>query len=311
MPTIQRSTLLVGGGKITHGAYSFLHLQPFNIRLTLDRMQIAPQTIGLLDERMLDVDAKLAVQPDGAWTAAARAALWPYASTRPGASIFAGDTDLVINCLTDERYTAKAAAITKMPDILLSASKSMIGQAEYTLLGQDNTAWTGADRFFAIDNIAYTDPALTVATIRTQPYTGVWGAVPGFNSIETEDGWTITFDLGLAPANSDSYGRLDWRMQSLQVRASCTPINISPTQIRDALYIQDAAAFVRGGSMQAKGNGLVITGADATVPVTIANCALVEGGFRFGSNVYRQDMISFLSTRTLAAGIPQPLFVLA
>jgi len=310
MPTIPRSTLSIGGGKISHGAYSFLHLQPFNIRLTLDRMQIAPQTIGLLDERMLDVDAKLTVQPDGAWTAASRAALWPYASTRPGASMFAGDIDLIINCLNDEQYTAKAAAITRMPDMLLSASKTMIGQAEYTLLGQDNTAWNVADRFFTIDTAPYSDPNLTVATIKTQPYVGAWGAIAGFTSIETEDGWTITFDLGVAPANSDSWGRLDWRLQSVQVRASCIPINVTATQIRDALYIQDGGAYLRGGSMQAKGNQLVITGADASVPVTIPNCALVEGGYRYGSNVYRQDMISFLSTRLLASGVPQPLFIL-
>lgn len=309
MPTTARANLSIGPGKLTIGSYSFAHLQPFTLRLVLDRMQISPQHIGNLDERMLDVDAKLSVQPDGAWTPESRAALWPYASFRPGASLFAGDTDLTINCINAEKYRAEAAAVTKMPDILLSASKTMIGQAEFTLLGKDNTSWVGVDRFFSIGVEAYTDPALTVASIKTQPYTAAWGTV--LTGIETEDGFNVSFDLGLAPAPSDSWGRLDWRFQSLQVRVSCIPINVTATQIRDALFIQDGNAYQRGGSMQAKGQPLTITGADGTVPITIPNAVFAEGGYRFGSNVYRQDAISFLSTRILTSGAPQALFTLA
>lgn len=302
----------MGPGKVTHGGHTFYSKGAAAVPVELDTFDVGTAAHGPLDKRLLDFSARVVVVPDGAWTAAARAALFPYATTRPGDSLGAGDPDLVIHCINQERYTAECAILTKIPSLFLGAKETMIGEAEYTLLRKDNVALTAADSLIKRETgQAYVDSPLTVASIKTQPYTGAWGAVTGFTNIETEDGWTIDFDLTVEPVKSDAVGRLDLRFQSLMIRASCVPLNVDPDNIEAKLHYQDAGALLRGGSLQAKGAALTITGADAATSFTMANAVLVRGGYRFGSNTLRQDALTWVSTRTLTAGAPDALFTLA
>lgn len=312
MSSIARSALFIGPGKITHAGHTYYQKAAAALPIELDRAALITEGHGLLDYRILDILGRLTVQPDGAWTANARAALWPYSNTRPGASLGASDPDLVLHCYNQEIYTAKCAVLTKMPDLFLGARETIIGEAEYTLIREDNKNWTEADSLLALSSGSFADSALTVASIKTQPYTGVLTAITGYTAIESEEGWSVSFDLGVTLKGSDSYGTLDIFFQSLAVTVSCVPVNITPTDLLSKF--QGTAGLKRGASLQALGTHAAqfkLTGADGTDIITFPNAGLVKGGFRFGSNVYRQDAITIVATRTLAAGAPVALFTLA
>jgi hypothetical protein len=307
MLSIPRTSLEIGPAKYTFGGHSF-YSKGASLVLEPERVQLATDRHGLLDERRVDLVGQLTVTPDGAWTAAARSALWPYANTTPGASLGLGSPNLVINCndSADTRYTAKTAILSAMPQLLLSSRQSMIGQATFDLIREDNKAPNEADSFLVRDTEVYSDAALTVASLKTQAYTGAWGNV--LTGIETEDGWTVDFALNLDRKGSNRYGTVDIRFASLQVTASCIPINQSVADIFENLRLN---AWTAGQSEQNVGQALTLTGEDGTVAITIANSSLVRGSLRFGATEYRQAGISFVSTRQLLSGAPQALFTLA
>src|SRR5262245_20838909 len=142
MSSIARSALTIGPGKITHAGHTYYQKSAAALPLELERSALVTEGHGPLDYRLLDNLGRLTVTPEGAWTSTARAALWPYASTRPGASLGASDPDLTISCYNTELYTCKCAILTKMPDLFLGARETIIGDAEYTLLREDNKNWT-------------------------------------------------------------------------------------------------------------------------------------------------------------------------
>ncbi len=310
MSSILRSALEIGPAKFTAGGHTFyskgadLVIDPQYVKLATDRH-------GSLDSRITDMLGKVTVTPDGAWTAASRAALWPYASTSPGASLGTGDPTLVIHCndSAGTRYTGKCAILTQMPQLLLSAKASMIGQAEYTLIRADNQAPSAADQFLLRDAAAFSDATFTVASLKTQAYTGAYGGV--LTGIETEDGWTVNFSLSLQPKLSDRYGTIDFRFADLEVAISGIPINISVEDILAAIRSAGATGWTAGQSMQAAGQAFTLTGEDSTVAITIPNVFAERGQFRFGATDYRQGGITFASTRTLSAGANVALFTLA
>lgn len=310
MASIARSVFEIGPAKFTHGAHTFyskgaeLIIDPQYVSMATDRH-------GTLDRRIVDMLGKVNVTPDGAWTSTARAALFPYANTAPGASLGVADTDLVINCNdgSNTRYTAQCAILTQMPQLLLGARRSMMGQAEYTLIRQDNVSPNTANSFILRDTSAYADSAITVASIKTQAYTGALSGI--LTGIETEDGWTVNFELSVSPKMSDRYGTIDIRFADLEVSVSCVPINSTVDTIMTAIRAAGTAGWTAGQSMQGAGAAFTLTGEDSTVALTIANAFAERGQFRFGSTEYRQGGITFRSTRTLSAGANVALFTLA
>ena len=306
---IDRSTLVLGPGKLTHNGGTFFSKEPILPTLEYETLEIATDAHGKVDERRVELAGIIPVTPEGAWSASARAALWPYASTLPGALIHpVPDLPLVIHSNNTDRHTFESAAITRMPDILLSATKTMIGQAEFTAVRKNNTGWADAASFLTIDTFAYSDTTFAPANIKVQSYTGNWTGKTGFSAIETQEGWTISFNLALEPLSVDDEGRLTFMFVSLDVMASCIPVNVSAANIFAGL---GPHTHLRGTSLQATGADLVITGADASTIVTLKSANLKRAGFRFGSRVLRQGELGWVATRPITAGVPGAIFTLA
>ncbi len=307
--SFDRSNLVIGPGKLTHNGGTFFSKDPIEASLLYETMDIATDAHGKVDERRIECAGVVPITPEGAWSAAARAALWPYASTLPGALIHpVPDLPLVIHSNNNDRYTYKSAAITRMPDIFLSATKTIIGGAEFSCGRANNKNWNEPDSFLVIDSAAYSDATFAPANIKVQSYLGDWSGKTGFGAIETRDGWTINFNLRLEPQPLDSYGRLTWSFVSLDVMARCIPANVSQANIHTAL---GPHTNLRGSSLQNSSADLIITGADATTIVTLKSAQLKSAGFRFGSLVLRQGELGWVATRPFAAGVPGALFTLA
>lgn len=311
--SIARASLVRGPAKFVRGAASLFSKDDIALNIVRNTFDLNTAAHGKIEERDSDLTMEATFTPEGRWDAATIALLWPYASTLPGTSIFgAVDTPGVFHAVDGALHTLISSAVTRMPSIILSANKTMIGPVTIGGVRANDGDWADANSLHTIGTGAiFTDSGFSSAIIPTQEYTGVWGAVPptGFDGIQTEDGWSIDFNLQLSPVATDAQGVIDMSFVSLDVVARCVPIDPTPAELLTELLVQGAGA-ARGRALNST-DDLVITGADASTIITLKNCALRTAGFRFGGSVLREGEIAFVTSRPFASGVPGALFTLA
>lgn len=323
--SVGRTGLVVGPAKLTHRGATFFSKEDFVINTSLDTFEIKTSPHGKVDERAIEVKAECQVTPEGRYTQTLIDALWlPFANMKIGTSLIgytfvspdvtavnsATDYPLVASALDGQKHTIVAAGVTKPPDIILSATKTMIGAATITGVRGNDLSWTDANSIYKVEaggEIA--DATFDPQDIKTQPYTATWGTVDGFADFETEDGFTVSWDVATQEMKTDTAGIVDIRLTQIAVMVKCVPIGPTAAQIQAALHYQGAEA--RGHSLAGVGDDLVITGADTIDYVTIPVASLKTAGYRFGSTVLRNNEIGFVAARTFSGGAQQPLFSLA
>ena len=231
------------------------------------------------------------------------------------------DVPLVVNGANNgEIHTLPCAAVTKLPDIILSATKSMIGSMTMTgIRGLAGTSWTvgnsGSDG--PLMSIAGTGGSITPISgtfspsdIITQPYVGTLSSVTGYTAFDTETGWTISFDLQTERREVDALGTLDIKFKSIALMARCIPIGPSAANILATAKVQGSGAQ-RGRSFATTATQLQITGANGINYLTIPATAVKTAGYRFGAISLRNDEVGFVAARTFSAGVQQPLYTVA
>ena len=304
---IDRSTILRGPAVIQFNGCTFYSKGDITVDVGLETFQVETAAHGKVDERVIERSIKVKFTPAGEWENLAT--LYPYGSAVLGASVFgAVDLPLVIQTLSGRKITFSSAAITQMPAISLSSTKTLLGDVEFTCLGKNNEAWTTAGNSFAIAAQAFSDATFDPASILTQPYAAAWGAVAPWDAIKTFAGWEISFDLSLNPVTTDDDGIVDYTFASLAVSASCQPMGITEQQFLDAMRLQ-GATNARGRSLQAGANDLVFTGTG--VAITIKKAQMKEGGMLFNPKDPRIATAKWIATRQFIAGAAQPLFSVA
>ena len=334
--SINRTNLVTGPALASYtptggSAVKMFSKEDVSISLQIDTFKIGDVAHGEQDERFSNVIPETSFSPEGRWSAALIAALWPYANAIPGQSVIGGvagapgtsDSALVFNAADGEIHTIESAFVYKMPTLTLSSIKTLIGAVGWRGVRTSGSVWTTANGLYGITATGgaagFVDATYDPGTIKTQAYTGAWGAVTGFTTIDTEAGWTVDFNVTLEPKSTDSLGIIDYRFKSLEVMAKCTPVQPTSTQILTNLQIQGSDAG-RGRSLRYAPGGLAgstlnpaltITGADGIVYVTIPCAGLRQAGFKFGSTVLRDGEIGFYSARTFASGVQSALFTLA
>lgn len=287
--------------------------EPFTVDLVKSTFPVALDGYGQIDSRDDDMIATCSFTPDGRWNSATRSFLWPYLDPTIGSDPFgSSDTPTVIHDSNSHLHTIKASAVTQMPSITLSAVQSMIGQATITGIRGSAKDWNDADGIYtaAATGGTFTDSAFVVADIKTQDYTGAWGAVSGFTSIKTESGWIVDFETGIEFIKVDEIGTCKAALTNVSVLARCTPIGMTLASVLAALDFQETSS-ARGKSGNALASDLVITGADAATVVTLKSAKLVRAGFRFGSRLLRDGEIGFVATRNFSSGVAGALCTLA
>jgi hypothetical protein len=330
-----RTSLVYGPALcVWNSASSFFTKDSVSIAIAPSTFQVSTDAFGPIDTREDSHQVVASMTPDGAWTAALVPELWPYANLPIGASIY-GTFDVVTGVVADAGvskplvingrdgaiHTLVNAAVTKMPDIILSANKTMLGSMEFTGLRgilTTDTAWatdaslytqatTGGAAAFAGNT------GFTTASIKTQAYSATWGSVAGFAAaapLRSVDGFTVSFDMSTYDVSTDDLGVIDKRLNSVGVMVKCTPIGPTPLQIQAAQLYQNTGA-ARGKSIGVSANDFVITGADSTTVVTIKNARIVSHGFRFGSTVLREGEIGFVGVRAVTSGAQTSMWTLA
>lgn len=305
---MDRTTIVKGPAIITYNSVTFYSKDSITFKPDVKTYEIQSGVHGKVDERIDDVTMEITFTPVGNPTAFTT--LWPYQNPVTGSSIFgATDKNLVIQTLAGQSITIKNAAVTKMPDIILSSTKTIMGSMTFSAIGQNNLAWTDAAKRMSVAATSFSDASFAPSGIITQAYTVAWGSASPWNAIATEDGVTISSTLKTSAIKTDTDGVVDLILDSVDVTARMIPVGVSETQLVTLLKCQ-GAGIVRGGSLGALNTGaLVVTGTG--VVARIASASPRSTPMTFDRSKNRAGEIEFVANRTFSAGVAQALFSIA
>lgn len=310
---IARTSIIRGPAIVQFNSQTFYAKDGVRLSTNLDTFEIMTSTGGKEDERVSNRQVEVTFTPAG--EAEALTTLWPYGATSIGTSIYTGtDKPLVIWTLAGQKIEFKAAAITKMPDIILAATKTMIGDVTFTCIGADNVAWTTNNSFFEITSSAFPSGVFDVTKVLTQPYKGVWGASSPWSDFQTKEGFVVGFNLSLSQVETDTDGLVDMTMQKLDVNARCAPVGVTESQLLVAMGLQNTGNS-RGRSLSAGGADLVISpvapSAGSIITVTINQAQFKQSQQDFDPTNLRVGNVEFVATNTYTGGSKDPLFTIA
>lgn len=305
---IDRTTIVTGPAIVTYNSQTFHTKDNIALTLKLNTFEINSSIFSKVDERLDDVLVEVSFTPVG--KPEAFTTLWPYQNPTADTSIFgATDKDLVIWTYAGKQITLKNAAVTKMPDIILSSTKTIIGSMTFSAIGQNNLAWTDAAKRSTIADAAFSDSSFAPADIVTQGYAVAWGSSSPWDSIATEDGVVISSSVKTKPIKTDTDGIVDMIMDSVDVTAKFVPVGVSETQLIALLKMQGASvlrgaslATINTGAFSAIGSGFAVRFASAfprATPMT------------FDRSKNRAGEVEFVAARTFSSGVPQDLFAVA
>lgn len=259
---------------------------------------------GKIDDRVDQISHTISFIPVGEWEALA--VLFPYATAVIGSSVFGVDKTLTIWTVDDKKRVYKAGAVTQMPNIELGATRTLLGQTQFTCLHADASDWSTANSLFTDSAEAYPgDAGFTPANIITQPYACVYGGDAPWSSFRTKEGIVISFALQLAPETNDWKGLFDMTFQGLEVTATLQPEGVTPAQVLALLKHQGDGA-VRGRSLGSGAPNLDIVGTDVFVRLSAA--AAFAGAEAYGAMARRVGPMQFRATRSFTDGGLNPLF---
>ena len=303
--SIDRATIIRGPAKVTFEGQTFWSKGDITLKPTVSRFEIATSRFGRVDERFSDKSIVVSFEPSGRFDASLAAVLWKYATEEIGASIFgATDSPLVIHTVAGRKVIVHNTALTSMPDINLGVGQTIQGDVEFTGLLVNNADPSDTNSYYTSSALAYDgDTGFNTTDIPTLAYGSAWGAVTPWDSFNTEEGWSLSFDLSLRNELVDGLGTVDMTMQELQVTATSIPVG--PT-VDDVLAKQGINATALGSSVQANSDDLIISGAG--VHVEVRNAALVETDIGHGIDRKTIGSSEWIATRTITAGVADALF---
>jgi hypothetical protein len=192
---IDRLTVSRGPAMVTHRAGYFFTREDLVVDFGIETKPIQSAAFGELDQISQGVKASAKFRPHGEFEHLG--VLWPYGTTPLGRSIFGeADYPLLIQPLDDTQKQTrfKAAAISKMPDLFLGASDTLLGDTEFQMVGANNVAVDDAERLFVLednaidlDALPYNPDAVIVQAYKNRWLSaGTW--LPSYNGVAATGG---------------------------------------------------------------------------------------------------------------------------
>lgn len=307
---MDRTTLNIGPGILTFDSQVIYCKEDILVTPIFDTFKIQNSIHGDSDERFDNLAYEITYTPAGQWIAGHLPVLWPHTNPVVGSSIYgATDKNVVINGVSGQKVTFKTAAITNMPTLRLSSKESPIGQVTMIAIGANDTEWTDAAKRTITAAEAFSDTSWDEDDVKTVPYSAAWGVASPWADFDTEDGFTIDFELDLAEISTDAQGIVDRRIGSgiTGVIARCVPQGITDAQHETLLGMQ-GAGVLRGASLGINSNDLVLDGGTNNPKITLTQAAPKAGPFRWGSTMVRSGEIAFVSVPKFTTGARNALF---
>jgi len=251
--------------------------------------------LGKIDQRASELLNTAVFTPVGVVDADGVGILWPHLAKLPGQSLF-GDYDMeveVIPVAGGRGVKLWNAAVTKMPDIFISSTKTQIGEVTLRGIIDDDYDW-GEDNHVSFgDWDTPTLAAISPSGIPTCSPIVAWGS--GMSDIKTADGVSISFDLQTQDETEDEVGVYDITVTDLKATARFTPVaGFDLDELSDILH--RAQGRRRGGSVRR--DNLVVTSMYAGgLVVTVYNAALLSAPMTFGATAKRFGELTFEGAR--------------
>ena len=153
-----RQSIVRGPGTVTFGGVKLFDAGGITAEVESSTQESPSSIAGKLDTIKTDQIGKIALTPVGEISGALLALLYPYQTPNPGASVMGeADRPLVIASRAGTKVTFHNAALSKIPDLVLSPVKTAFGQAEFTALLANGKLPTDADSFFRVEAAEYAD----------------------------------------------------------------------------------------------------------------------------------------------------------
>lgn len=257
--------------------------------------------LGVIDRRAQEIVATVKFTPVGVVDADGVAILWPHLAKLPGQSLFgSGDVTVKVRPVAgstsaDDTVVLKNAAVTKMPDIVISAVQTQVGDVEVRGILQDGGIWADEEHWTVDNTGAPTLATLNPANIPTTPGTVAWGS--SITDLKTSEGVTISFDMQTQDEVEDETGVYDITLTGLSAKATLTPVaGATVGDLADGLGLWGSGAFNRGGSIPR--HDLVVTSRDeGGLAVTVYNASLRQLPLVYGATSRRVGQLTFEGAR--------------
>ena len=322
---MNRDSLIIGAAKFVFnapaGAVTFYTADNNVTRIPLKpkTFKIGAEGITQQSTRLDDLTPILNITPDGRWSAAMIAGIWPYAQAGKYQRTFTNtDRTLLIHTQESHLVTCASTAVYKQPQIVFSPLKSLIGPMQIAMLRSNTVDWGTANSLmtYATTGGAFVDTTFNAGLIKTQRYLGNWGTgsglTAGFQSIETweDSGFVFTPIATMKPIVLTGRRTDNYMVVEIGAQISFRPAN--PTQLNAlaALAFQGTGCLPGTELGQGGGADFTVTGDDGINYCVVKNATVESGGYAFGGEL-RNDMMSFVSQPNFTAGVLQPAFVLA
>jgi hypothetical protein len=268
--------------------------------------EIAPGGYGRIDRRKGDEVVTLHCSSEGGFNSAVMALLWPYGGTAIGTSIFgSADVPIGFNSLAGQQLVLWNAAITKMPNITLGASKPIYGDFEITGVIRQSLPRTDTMALYTISAVTFSALTMnkpTLADFLTLPTVATWSIGSPEVITPARGGWEITFSEAFDWQTSDDFGTYDARFRSLEVRAKCIPINYSESRWAD-LKAQGTGNDIGTSARIQADLTLVCGGAGAGGPtLVLKNASFDEAPMQWEDNKDRIESLTMIARRDISSG---------
>ena len=199
---------------------------------------------------------------------------------------------LIVHTYANRKITFHNGAVAQMPPVVHTATGTLIGQVGFGAFRINNTAWSGANSLYTVERALLTDVPPDPANIKTQEYTGTWGAAP-WDSFKFHGPATVTPSLTTDPVSTDGDGQLALKIASVGVQATGIPAGFTEAQMLDVLGMQ-GGAVARGASRVRADLVLSATG----VHTTVYNAAATALPQTFAATGRRAGELAWASART-------------
>lgn len=287
---VTRQSIIRGPGTVTFGGVNIFDADGITAEIESSTKDVPSSISGKLDTIKTDQIGRISLKPVGNLSEDLLAVLFPAWAQTPaiGQSLFgSADAPISVASRAGTKVTFAAAALTQCPELKLSPVETAFGQAQFTALVPNGKLPTDATtKFYTVAAAAYADGEAPRSGLSGFHYAGTLGSL---SIPDTLDGWTVNFELQLEPVTSDSQGTIDYTLQGVTVRASCTPLGLTEAQILAALPTLKG----RGASL-AGADDLVIAAEDG-LSVTLKCASLVTGPIQWGATQLRAGQIGFVA----------------
>jgi hypothetical protein len=203
--------------------------------------------------------------------------------------------------------------LTELPRITLSATKTIWGAMKYLVLGQGDTAWSGAGGMVT-HTTGQTLPGNTLdrTKVKRNLYSATWGgkAAPWIG-FKTKDGFVIDLKLNTGDKSVDQLGLVNKYIKGLDVSVTFCPLGMFESDIQAAMGYQGAGA-ARGMDLAGLGGDLVITGgvSPTLVTATVKNAAIESVEYDYSTSNPRVKSVRMIATNNAFVGTLSDYFSL-